>query len=147
MVSSVSAKNISKEEVTRNHQMVGKWKLMLNRVYNVAEKYPHRIVGAPTLLPPDEICTGSFLVAGPFSTKAEAESAASYYETKFFRFLLHLRKINQDAARHSYQWVPVQTWDRQWTDKALYKKYGLTKDDADYIESVIKPIELDNADE
>ena len=138
---------ISKEEVTRNHQMVGKWKLMLNRVYNVAEKYPHRIVGAPTLLPPDEICTGSFLVAGPFSTKAEAESAASYYETKFFRFLLHLRKINQDAARHSYQWVPVQTWDRQWTDKALYKKYGLTKDDADYIESVIKPIELDNADE
>ncbi|MFH0798755.1 MAG: Eco57I restriction-modification methylase domain-containing protein [Pseudomonadota bacterium] len=138
---------VSKEEVTRNCQMVGKWKLMLNRVYNVAEKYPHRIIGAPALLPPNEICTGSFLVAGPFSTKAEAESAKSYYETKFFRFLLHLRKINQDAARHSYQWVPVQAWDRQWTDRDLYKKYKLTKGEIDYIELVIRPIDINGDSE
>jgi site-specific DNA-methyltransferase (adenine-specific) len=138
---------VSKDEVTRNPGMVGKWKLMLNRVYNVAEKYPHRIIGVPTLLLPDEICTGSFLVAGPFSTKAEAESAISYYKTKFFRFLLHLRKINQDAARHTYQWIPIQTWDREWTDASLYEKYGFVTEEIAYIESVIKPIELGGDDE
>lgn len=133
---------VSREMVTRNASMIDAWKLMLNRVYNVAESYPHRIVGSPTLLPPGEICTGSFLVAGPFLTEANANNAKSYYETKFFRFLLHLRKINQDAARHSYQWVPLQTWDKSWTDFELYEKYKLSSDEIEYIESVIRPISL-----
>ncbi len=46
-----------------------------------------------------------------------------------------------------YLWVPQQTWDRTWTDKALYKKYGLTQDQIDYIESVIKPMELGSDDD
>jgi len=132
------------KEVTRNVDMIGKWKLMLNRVYNVAESYPHRIVGSPTLLPPNEICTGSFLVAGPFATEGEAQSAKSYYETKTFRFLLHLRKINQDAARHAYQWVPLQKWDRVWTDEDLYQIYGFDEEEIQYIEAIIKPISLDS---
>jgi site-specific DNA-methyltransferase (adenine-specific) len=131
---------VSKEDITRNLDSVDKWKLMLNRVYNVAEKYPHRIIGAPTILPPNEICTGSFLVAGPFATRAEAESARSYALTKFFRFLLHQRKINQDAARHAYQWVPNQEWNREWTDAELYEKYALAPEDIDHIESIIRPI-------
>lgn len=134
---------VGRKHVTRNVEMIGKWKLMLNRVYNVAESYPHRIVGSPMLLPPNEICTGSFLVAGPFDTQREAESAKSYYETKTFRFLLHLRKINQDAARHAYQWVPSQQWDKIWTDDELYKMYGFDGHEIDYIESTIKPISLE----
>jgi site-specific DNA-methyltransferase (adenine-specific) len=46
-----------------------------------------------------------------------------------------------------YSWIPIQEWDRAWTDKVLYKKYGLTKDETDYIEAVIRPMELDNDDE
>ena len=133
---------VSREMITRNIPMIDTWKLMLNRVYNVAESYPHRIVGSPTLLPPGEICTGSFLVAGPFLTEINAVNAKSYYETKFFRFLLHLRKINQDAARHSYQWVPMQSWDKSWTDSELYEKYNLSGEEIEYIESVVKPISL-----
>ena len=41
-----------------------------------------------------------------------------------------------------YSWVPLQTWDRQWTDEALYKKYNLTADEIAYIESMIRPMEL-----
>lgn len=133
---------VSREMVTRNASMIDSWKLMLNRVYNVAESYPHRIVGSPTILSPGEICTGSFLVAGPFLTETNANNAKSYYETKFFRFLLHLRKINQDAARHAYQWVPLQTWDKSWTDVELYQKYKLSSAEIDYIESIIRPISL-----
>ena len=39
-----------------------------------------------------------------------------------------------------YRWVPVQPWDRIWTDAALYKKYAITKDEIAFIESMIRPM-------
>ena len=41
-----------------------------------------------------------------------------------------------------YSWVPVQSWDRQWTDEALYKKYSLTAEEIAYVEAVIRPMDL-----
>ena len=46
-----------------------------------------------------------------------------------------------------YSWVPIQTWDRIWTDAELYKKYNLTPEEIAYIESVIKPMYLESDDE
>jgi site-specific DNA-methyltransferase (adenine-specific) len=39
-----------------------------------------------------------------------------------------------------YAWVPQQSWDQVWTDEKLYKKYGLTKVEIAFIESMIKPM-------
>jgi site-specific DNA-methyltransferase (adenine-specific) len=83
----------------------------------------------------------------PATSETAAQSIQSYYSTKFFRFLVSLRKITQDAFSHMYSWVPQQSWDRTWTDKALYKKYGLTQGQIEYIESVIKPMELETSDD
>ena len=66
----------------------------------------------------------------------------SYYSTKFFRLLVSLRKITQDAFRPMYSWVPQQTWDREWTDAELYKKYGLTEAEIEYVEAVIRPMDI-----
>jgi site-specific DNA-methyltransferase (adenine-specific) len=63
----------------------------------------------------------------------------SYLNTRFFRFLVSLRKITQHATRSTYTWVPRQKWDRIWTDKDLYKKYRLNKDDIAFIEASIRP--------
>jgi site-specific DNA-methyltransferase (adenine-specific) len=41
-----------------------------------------------------------------------------------------------------YTWVPQQTWDRVWKDEELYDKYGLTIEQRQYIESVIKPMDI-----
>jgi site-specific DNA-methyltransferase (adenine-specific) len=30
--------------------------------------------------------------------------------------------------------------DREWTDKTLYRKYGLTKDEIAFIEKMIRPM-------
>jgi site-specific DNA-methyltransferase (adenine-specific) len=43
-----------------------------------------------------------------------------------------------------YAWVPQQIWDREWTDRELYKKYKLTKDEISFIESMIRPMEDDD---
>ena len=65
----------------------------------------------------------------------------SYIRTKFFRFLVSLRKISQDATQSVYSFVPMQDFSKPWTDAELYKKYKLTKDEIAFIESMIKPME------
>ena len=83
---------------------------------------------------PGSVCTQTYLVAGPLSSKAEAKSVESYLRTRFARFLVSLRKPSQDVFRSMYRWVHTQPWDRTWTDAELYKKYGITKEEQAFIE-------------
>ncbi len=39
-----------------------------------------------------------------------------------------------------YRWVPVQPWDRTWTDADLYEKYDISEDEIAFIESMIRPM-------
>ena len=107
------------------------------------QKLPDVVLGQPWVAEPPSICTQSFLFVCTDSRK-QAESVESYYRTRFLRFLVSLRKITQDTTRESYLWVPQQSWDRKWTDGALYKKYGLTKGDIAFIESRVRLMELNN---
>jgi site-specific DNA-methyltransferase (adenine-specific) len=85
------------------------------------------------------VCTQSFLFFHVSSQK-KALSLQSYYATRFFRFLVSLRKITQHATHSTYRWVPMQSWDRTWADSDLYEKYDLTKEEVALIESTIRPM-------
>ena len=128
--------------ITKNVQLIDSWKVLVPKAHG-GQKIPDSVLGKPLISKPPSVCTGSFLAIST-DTKVAAESIQSYYCTKFFRFLISLRKITQDAFSHMYCWVPQQTWDRHWTDEDLYKKYKLTKDEIAFIESMIRPMELDN---
>ncbi len=132
---------VARAEIVKSKHLIDSWKIFVPKAYGAGESVPHQILGIPIVAPPPSVCTGSFL-AIPADSEEAIRSIQSYYATKFFRFLVSLRKITQDAFSHMYLWVPQQSWDRTWTDKALYKKYGLTKEQIDYIESVIKPMDL-----
>ena len=127
--------------VEKNVHLIKTWKVLVPQAYGAGETTPHQILGKPIIAPSPSVCTGSFMFFH-VRLKKEAESVQSYYTTKFFRFLVSLRKITQLAQRSVYTWVPMQTWDRQWSDEELYAKYGLTKAQINYIESVIKPMDL-----
>ena len=88
-----------------------------------------------------KVCTQTF-IAFYTDKKEQAESIQSYYITKFWIYRIIEKKITQSAFRHTYSWVLIQTWDREWTDCDLYKKYKLSKEEIDYIESVIRPMDL-----
>lgn len=129
--------------ITKNVNLIDKWKVLVPKAgSDGGQKIPDSVLGKPWLSSPPSVATQTFL-AFCVDSEEEARSLESYYRTKFFRHLVSLRKLTQDALRPMYSWVPIQTWDRQWTDKALYKKYGLTKKEIDYIESVIRPMETD----
>ena len=123
--------------VTKSAQLIDFHKVLLPQAYGAGDNWPHQILGQPMVVKSPSCCTQSYLFIY-VNTAAEAESAETYVKTRFFRFLVSLRKITQHATRSTYTWVPQQKWDRTWTDEALYKKYGITADEQAYIESIVK---------
>jgi len=133
---------VPRTTITKNAPLIDKWKVLVPKAgSDGGQKIPDSVLGKPWLSPPPSVATQTFL-AFCVASEEEARSIESYYCTKFFRHLVSLRKLTQDALRPMYSWVPVQAWDRQWSDKALYKKYGLTKEEIDYVEAVIRPMDL-----
>ena len=51
-----------------------------------------------------------------------------------------LKKNTQHAAKGVYELVPIQNFDEPWSDEKLFKKYELTKEEIDFIESMIRPM-------
>jgi site-specific DNA-methyltransferase (adenine-specific) len=134
---------IARKSVTKSAHLIDTWKVLVPQAYNGGDAVPHPILGKSLIAPSPSVCTQSFLFFYVSSEK-KAKSLQSYYTTRFFRFLVSLRKITQHATHSTYEWVPQQTWDRTWTDQELYKKYGLTKDDIAFIESRIRPMDASN---
>lgn len=81
-------------------------------------------------------------------TKEEAENCMKYIETKFARAMLGVLKVTQHNPKSTWKFVPLQDFtpqsDIDWSksvaeiDKQLYKKYGLTKDEIEFIETKVK---------
>lgn len=91
----------------------------------------------PFIVGPNTICTETYLSISPFSNQKEAENAITYIQTKFFHFMFGLKKITQNTTSKSYEFVPMQDFSKPWTDEELYKKYELTQNEINYIESSV----------
>lgn len=130
----------SRSLITKGEDLINHWKVLAPKAFGERGAKPSRVLGRSIIARPNEVCTQTYLAIGPFALKRETESFESYYRSKFFRFIVSLRKITQDAGRGTYTWIPQQTWDREWTDRELYKKYKLTKDEIEFIESMIRPM-------
>ena len=137
---------IGRKTVTKSTHLIDMWKVLVPEAYNGGDGLPHQIVGKPQIAPSPSVCTQSFLCFYVGSRKA-AMGLQSYYMTRFFRFLVSLRKITQHALHSTYAWVPVQAWNRTWTDKELYDKYGITAKEQAYIESQVRVMNLANGDD
>lgn len=74
-------------------------------------------------------------------TKIECANIIKYIKTRFFRYLVSIKKKTQDNPSSVFQFVPLQDFSRPWTDADLYAKYNLTNDEIAYIEQLIKPMD------
>lgn len=133
---------VNRGEITKNENWIDQPKVFISAAYNAGDSIPHQIIGKPIAGEAGSACTETYIVVGPFNAPFEVDNAISYIQTKFFRFLVMLRKSSQHAASSVYAFVPQQDFSKPWTDTELYKKYGLTDDEIAFIESMIKPMEL-----
>ena len=90
---------------------------------------------------PNMACTETFVQISPFADEQSMKNCHTYIKTKFFRFLVGLRKHDQGAGKDVYKFVPIQDFSQSWTDEKLYAKYGLTDEEINFIESMIRPME------
>jgi site-specific DNA-methyltransferase (adenine-specific) len=130
---------IARSDVTKSAELIDTWKVLVPKAGSGGGGIPDYVLGTPLVVSSPSVCTQTFLFFY-IESEAEAASIRSYLATRFVRFLVSLRKITQDATKSTYNWVPIQSWDRAWTDEELYEKYGITPDEQRYIESQIKPV-------
>lgn len=106
------------------------------------------IVGGAFYGEPGSICSQTYMVIAYEQskhkyTKDECENIISYLNTKFFRYLVSVKKKTQDVVCGVFQFVPLQDWTKSWTDKELYAKYNLSTEEIEHIESAIKAADSD----
>ncbi len=133
---------IEKGKVQKNQDWIKDYKILVSKAYGERGAFPYRVIAKPFLISQNSCCTETYLVIGPFSKEATTKNVISYMNTRFFRFLVLLIKNTQNAMKKVYSFVPIQDFSETWSDKKLYKKYGLTNDEIAFIDSMIRPMDL-----
>ena len=136
-----------RSEVTSCVEWIDKWKVIISYLtYDHAgrpdKEGKRRIFSTMEVLPPESVCTETYLVVDVFNSKEEAENLVSYLRTSFVRFLVAQLTSTQHLSKSSFAFVPIQNFENPWTDEKLYSKYGLTEEEIAFIESMIRPMEL-----
>ena len=123
--------------VKKNFEIVDTWKVFAPKAVGSGIIESDRI--NPFVPERMSICTQTYIVYGSFDTKAEAENLCEYMKTKFFHFLLGQLKNTQQMSPELFSLVPLVDFKTTWDDSKLYKKYNLTKEEIDLIESSVWP--------
>ena len=130
----------------------GKYKVFLaaadGAAGTIGKPIPARIIGVPVNGEKWSGSTESFISIGSFETMIQAQNAIKYIQTRFARSLLSLLKITQHITPDKWLYVPQQDFtsssDINWNtsianiDRQLYKKYGLSQEEIDFIETHVK---------
>lgn len=132
---------INKSEITQEKQSINKYKVFIAKAYGERGSFPYLVIGKPFLGEPNSCCSETYLKIGEYDCIQKANNVISYIKTKFFRFLVLLKKNTQNAAKGVYELIPMQDFSKPWTDEELYAKYNLTQEEIDFIESMIRPME------
>ncbi len=133
---------ITKSEIKTGTDLINKHKVLISQtISGNMEVPPFKIIALLKVLKPKEVCTHSYLVAGSYDSAIMAQNLKSYIETKFVRFLLTQSISGIHISRNSFVFVPIQNFSESWNDEKLYKKYGITKEEQAFIDTLIRPME------
>lgn len=106
------------------------------------------VLSTPLIGEPLIGATETFLSIGSFKTREEAEACMKYIKSKFCRTMLGILKVTQHNPSTKWIYVPMQNFDStsdiDWSqsikdiDQQLYRKYGLSDDEIEFIETHVK---------
>ena len=100
---------------------------------------------------PNEVCTHSYFLIGATLNKSIAENIYKYMKTQYVRFLMLIAMSGFGLSKNVFIFVPLQDFtsssDIDWSqsisdiDKQLYKKYNLSEEEINFIETNVKEME------
>lgn len=145
----------NRKNVPSGKEIIDEWNVIISYLSAEHAGQPDKngqfkILSSLDILPPQAICTETYLVA--FSSKSEdvAKTGFKYFKTRFLRYLVSIVAISQHVTKACFQFVPLQDFtensDIDWSksieeiDQQLYRKYGLNNTEISFIESMIKPM-------
>lgn len=135
---------ISRDTVSRNTEAIDQYKLFFTTSYSTnATCPPQSIEGMP-----NEVCTETFLMIGPFVSEVEQKNCKKYLETMFFKSLIFFGKGTMQVSREVFRFIPNQDFtsssDIDWQqsisdiDEQLFAKYGISESEISFIKSLLK---------
>ena len=140
---------INKKYIDMSHENISKYKVILpksNGSGTIVETLSTPLIGSPLIG-----YTRTFIGIGSFDTRQEAENCMKYVKSKFARTMLGVLKITQDNNPAKWKYVPLQDFtnhsDIDWSksipeiDQQLYRKYGLSDEEINFIETHVKEME------
>ncbi|WP_315549718.1 Eco57I restriction-modification methylase domain-containing protein [Microbacterium aurum] len=135
----------SRKLIVKNRTLIDRWKVLLSSTSSehagqAAKDGRKRVLSRIELAEPGVVMTHSYLAIGPLANESEARNVAAYLRTRFVRYLASLTIITQHVSKATFDFVPAQDFAQVWTDSDLYAKYGLNDQEIALIESQIKPM-------
>lgn len=137
---------VKRSDITKSQKAIDTYNVIMTRAMSGGNKPgsdgKYQII--PTtmrVMEPNEICAETYICIGSFRTKNEALNLRTYLSTMFARFLMLQAMSSIMINKDAFQFVPLQDFSKPWTDEELYKKYGLSEDEIQFIESMIRPMD------
>ncbi|MDR0846791.1 MAG: Eco57I restriction-modification methylase domain-containing protein [Lactobacillales bacterium] len=128
---------VRENQLIRNVDWAYKWKVFVtvSTGDGKIESDKHK----PIFGEPGTVSSETYLLIGPFETEVEAVNCEKYINTKFFHFLLGLRKVTQDATAKVYSFIPQQNFSEEWNDAKLFAKYDLNDEEINVVNRLVWP--------
>ena len=145
-IQKIGLKYAKKKDIVDSRGYLDKWKFLIPAAPIAGQTDFSKPVGFfydgnTRISKPGECCTESWLVAGAFDSKEEAESYKSYFFTKTVRFLLLQTVVSQHISTKSFCFVPdLGSYSGVYTDSYLKDLWGLSDEEMEYIYSRIGEI-------
>ena len=137
---------VERSSITAGEKYIDQWKVITSKTSYDHAGQPdaegkRRVLSKLEILPPSFVCTETYIIVGSFPDEQQAKNLVGYMKTKFVRFLISQRSFSQDITKSRFAFVPQQDHTQKWTDEKLYKKYSLSDEEIEFIESLIRSME------
>ena len=139
---------VQRSEVVKNADIIDSYKVLIGRLVpsngelDVDPKNGYRVITDTRIIGPGQINTETYLDIGVFRTQAEANNFDKFLKSKLPRFLLRQAISSLNVTRECFRFVPFEDFTQAWDDDKLYKKYGLTYEEIQLVETTIRPMDL-----